>query len=431
MNKTIGIRREDKSIWEKRTPVIPEDVVGLKEHYGINTIIQPSKIRVFKDEEYISAGAKLSEYLDSKFIFGVKEMPVSFFERKKTYVFFSHTIKGQSYNMPMLKKIIELEDTLIDYERIVDDQNRRLIAFGRFAGIAGMIDILWALGKRLEWEGYSTPLLHIKRAYEYHGVKELEENSKRIGEKIKIQGFNKEIAPIIIGIAGYGNVSQGAQEVLHFFSVKEVSPQELPKVTNNENVIYKVVFKEEDMVKIKDNGKFDLQDYYTNPDKYYSVFKNYLPYLTVLINAIYWNERYPRLVTKEWVKKNYRQGIKLKIIGDISCDIEGAIEITKKATEPGEPVYVYNPKTEEVKMGFKGEGPVILAVDILPSEVSRDASIYFSHKLKQFIPEILNADYPEDFVRCSLPSHLKKAVIVYKGKLTQDYRYLEENLKKT
>jgi len=324
-----------------------------------------------------------------------------------------------------------LEDTLIDYERIIDNRKRRLIAFGRFAGIAGMIDTLWALGKRLKWEGYSTPFLHIKRAYEYQGVKELEESSKHIGEEIKDKGFNKDIAPLIIGIAGYGNVSQGVQEVLHFFPVKEISPQELPKITNNENVIYKVVFKEKDMVKRKDNGKFDLQDYYNNPNKYYSVFNNYLPHLTVLINAIFWNEKYPRLVTKEWIKKNYKQGIKLKIIGDISCDIEGAIEITKKATEPGKPVYVVNPRTEEIRMGFKGEGPVILAVDILPSEVSRDASIYFSHKLKQFIPEILNADYPKNFVRCSLPSHLKKAVIVYKGELTHDYRYLEEYLKKT
>jgi len=147
------------------------------------------------------------------------------------------------------------------------------------------------------------------------------------------------------------------------------------------------------------------------------------------VNAIYWDERYPRLVTKDYLKKNYVPGeSKLKVIGDISCDINGAIECNEMATEPGEPVYVYEPKQDRIVMGINGEGPVILAVDILPSEVPMDASIYFSHILKKFVPEIVNGKYPEDFERCTLPPYLKRAVIVYRGELTPDYRYLKEHL---
>jgi len=427
--KRIGIRRETKSVWEKRVPLIPEDVRELKEKYGIETVIQPSDIRIFPDEAFREAGAVVSEKLDAPFIFGVKEMPLDFFEEGKTYIFFSHTIKAQEYNMPMLKRMIELKTTLIDYERIVDDNGRRLIAFGKFAGIAGMIDSLWALGKRFELEGIKTPLSHVKRAYEYRSVKELEEQSQHIGEEIQRFGFPEEISPMVVGIAGYGNVSQGAQEVLHFFPVQEVAPSELKDLKGERHHIYKVVFKEEDMVVKKDGGVFELQDYYNHPEKYQGIFENYLPYLTLLVNAIYWDERYPRLVTKDYLKKNYVPGeSKLKVIGDISCDINGAIECNEMATEPGEPVYVYEPKQDRIVMGINGEGPVILAVDILPSEVPMDASIYFSHILKKFVPEIVNGKYPEDFERCTLPPYLKRAVIVYRGELTPDYRYLKEHL---
>lgn len=425
--KRIAIRREDKSKWERRTPLIPEDVRELKEKHGIETVVQSSPIRIFTDEEYKKVGAIVSESPDAPFVFGIKEIPLHVFEEGKTYIFFSHTIKGQSYNMPMLKRMIELKTTLIDYERIVDEQGRRLIAFGKFAGIAGMIDTLWALGKRLEWEGLKTPFLHIKRAYEYHSVKELEEESEHIGRMIKEEGLPHEITPLVVGFAGYGNVSTGAQEVLDLLPVKNVPPEELFNLKDDRYTIYKVVFKEEHMVERKDGGDFELYDYYNNPDKYEGVFYRYLPYLTVLVNAIYWDERYPRLITKKYLMENYEIGrSKLKVIGDISCDIEGGVECTIKATEPDEPVYVYNPKTQKIKMGYEGDGIVILAVDILPSEVPRDASIYFSKILRKFVPDIVNASYPKDFNDCTLPPFLKRAVIVYKGELTPEYRYLEK-----
>jgi len=165
MGYQIGIRREDRYKWERRVPLIPQDAKELAQKHGIEIIAQPSTKRVFADEEYRQAGITVSDSLaPCPVIFGIKEIPIPALEKGKTYVFFSHTTKGQPYNMPMLKRILELGCTLIDYEKVTDENGRRLIFFGRYAGLAGMIDTLWALGKRLAWEGISSPFEPVDRA---------------------------------------------------------------------------------------------------------------------------------------------------------------------------------------------------------------------------------------------------------------------------
>ena len=426
----LGIRREDKNKWERRVPLIPEDVKTLREKHGINTIIQPSNIRVFPDEDYRNAGALVQEDLSScKVVFAVKEIPKTFFEPNKTYVFFSHTIKGQSYNMPMLKQMMDLRCTLIDYERIVDDNNRRLIFFGRFAGIAGMVDTLWAFGQHLkEYHGVETPFVKVKQAYQYGTVEEVKKHLQTIGEEIKKNPLPDIITPCIIGFAGYGNVSRGAQEILDILPIKEVKPEELPSIYNSlsNNCIYKVVFKEEHMVKpISSDQEFNLQDYYNHPEKYHSIFNKYIPYLTILMNCIYWDPRYPRLVTKKDLKEIEHN---LQVIGDISVDIEGAIEATVKATTPDNPVFTYNPDTNTFKDGYNEDGVVIMAIDNLPCELPADSSREFSKALLPFVPPIVKADYTMDFDKLELPSEVKKAVILHKGELTPDYKYIHKFL---
>ncbi len=180
MNVCIGIRREDKSRWERRVPVTPEDARELKEEHGIEVWVQPSSIRVFSEEEFTQAGATVQEDLSPcPVIFAVKEMPLDFFEPGKTYVFFAHVIKGQPYNMPMLKKMLELGCNLIDYEKVTDEKGRRLIFFGRHAGIAGMIETLWALGQRLDWEGIPNPFTQLKHTYQYKDLAEAKEAQSR------------------------------------------------------------------------------------------------------------------------------------------------------------------------------------------------------------------------------------------------------------
>lgn len=435
MNVCIGVRREDKSRWERRVPVTPDDARRLKEEHGIEVHVQPSPIRVFAGKEFTRAGALVQEDLSScPVTFAVKEIPLELFEPGKTYVFFSHTIKGQPSNMPMLKQILELGCTLIDYEKVTDEKGRRLIFFGRHAGLAGMIETLWALGRRLDWERIPNPFSQLRHTYEYKDLAEVEEAISKIGENLKAEGLPDEVVPLICGVAGYGNVARGVGEILDLLPIEEIEPHEVASLAESAdaaaNVIYKVVFKEEHTVEPTSPGeRFELQDFYDHPEKYRGKFESYVPYLAMIVNCIYWDTKYPRLVTKEYLKRLYGAGKpRLRVIGDISCDVEGAIECTVHYTETDEPVFVYNPFTGEATDGYEGEGPVVMAVDILPSQLPRDASVYFSGVLQEFIPAIARADYAVPFEQLDLPPEIKRAVIAYQGKLTPDYQYIEEFL---
>lgn len=435
MTALMGIRREDKNKWEQRVPVIPDHISELKKKHQIQTIIQPSSIRSYDDSEYEKAGANVQDDLSNcPVIFAVKEIPIDFFESKKTYVFFSHTIKGQSYNMPMLKKLMELQCTLIDYEKVVDENNRRLIFFGRFAGIAGMVDTLWGFGKRLQTQYHIDTLFTvIKQTHQYPSLSTLKQKLTTIGKNIEQKGLPKEITPLVIGFAGYGNVSNGAQEIIDLLPVVEVQPSKLPMIFDDPSnkCVYKVVFKEEDMVKpIQPHQHFDLQDYYHHPEHYTSAFQKYLPKISILMNCIYWDKRYPRLLSKDYfhqypVSEEIRKPL---IVGDISVDLQGAIEPTMKVTTPDNPVFVYDPQTDSINDGVKGEGMAIMAVDNLPCELPKDSSRAFSEILWHFIPEIVHADYAANFAQLHLPPEIKNAVILHQGKLTPSYQYINKYL---
>ncbi len=436
MANRIAIRRESKNRWERRAPLTPEHVLRLVNDYDIDFIVQPSDLRSFPTERYSEAGAQIEEEInDADIILGIKEIPVHELEPNKVYLFFSHTIKGQPHNMPMLQKLMDLKCTLIDYEKIVDEHNKRLIFFGWHAGAAGMVDTLWVLGRRLEWEGVRNPFSSIMKAHEYGDLPQIREHISSVGRLITTYGIPYSIRPFVIGIAGAGNVSKGAQEILDLLPVKEVSPQELSTLKKRKDAgtnIYKVIFNEWDIVEPIEEGKeFDIQDYYQHPEKYRPKFFQHVPYLSVLMNCIYWDARYPRLLTKEQTKELYSdyRSPRLRVIGDISCDIEGAIEPTLKATTPEDPVFVYDPWEDKPIPGWKGTGPVILAVDNLPCEIPIEASEYFGDKLKEFLPSLSSLDLDGDLDSLKLPNPIKKAVILYRGELTGPYRYLEKYLK--
>ena len=196
MQRCIGVRREDKSRWERRVPVTPDVARELRERHGIRVYVQPSPIRVFSPDEFEEAGAIVQEDLGPcPVVFAVKEIPARLFEPGKAYVFFAHVIKGQPYNMPMLQRMIDLGCTLIDYERITAEDGRRLIFFGRHAGLAGTLETLWALGRRLAWEGIPNPLTDLRHAYEYRDVAEAKVAVARAGRLIAGEGFPAEIGP--------------------------------------------------------------------------------------------------------------------------------------------------------------------------------------------------------------------------------------------
>ena len=435
MGARIGIRREDMYQWERRVPLIPDHLRELTDGAGLSFAVQSSDKRAFSDDEYRAAGMDVIESLtDCPIVIGLKEIPVSVLEEGKAYVFFSHTIKGQSGNMPMLRRCLDLGCTVIDYERIVDDENRRLVFFGNYAGLAGMIDTLWTLGRRLAWEGIANPLEGIRQASTYANLNEAKTAVREAGKRIASEGLPAEISPLVIGIAGYGNVSKGAQEILDLLTTVEISPADLLRdsapPSGPDRAAVKVVFREEDTVLPLVGGKpFDLEEYRAYPERYRAAFERYLPRLHALVNCIYWEAKYPRLVTAEAIRSLYEEGQSaLRVIGDISCDVEGSIEVTVKACEPDDPVYVYEPQTGTIRSGIEGVGPVMMTVEILPSELPREASSYFGAILKGFVPAIAVADYRADFDALALPPELKRAVICHRSKLAPDYRYLERHL---
>jgi len=212
---------------------------------------------------------------------------------------------------------------------------------------------------------------------------------------------------------------------------EELAPSEVKdlfkKKHYSEKKIYKTVFKEENLVVPKPGRTgFDLQDYYHNPQNYRAVLEGYLPFFTVLVNAIYWAPQYPRFVTKKALRKLWRgpRLPRLRVIGDITCDIDGSMECTVKSTDSAHPVFTYDVEKDEAVDGFAGKGPAVLAVDNLPAEIALESSVFFSQTLMPFIPGLVEADYRADFDRSGLPPELKRAAILFRGEFTPDYAYM-------
>jgi len=435
--KTILIRAEDKNRWERRAPLVPSDLAALIRETGVHAFVENSDKRFFSKHDYTDAGVAHCEGMTSgDIIFGVKEIPVEKILDKKIYLFFSHTVKGQQANMPLLHRIIDGGSTLIDYERIVDKNGRRLIYFGPFAGDAGAIDILSLMGEHWADQGIATPFAQVKRAHAYDSVAAAKAHITQIGREIRQNGLPDALTPFTVGILGYGNVSSGAQQILDCLPTERVAPNELPTLINagrtDRHSVYVTVFKEKDLVKPKDpDAQFDLQTYYDHPDRYESQFERFLACLTLIVNAVYWDRHYPRFVTWSNLKRLFESTPTPKIAGiaDITCDTHGSIECNVKSTDSDMPAYRVDPKEGTTHDGHKGDGIVLLAVDNLPCELPNDASTFFSNQLKPFVPGLVRADYGKPLDASGLPPEIQKAVIVYNGKLTPDYEYLAAHLR--
>ncbi|MDJ0763801.1 MAG: bifunctional lysine ketoglutarate reductase /saccharopine dehydrogenase family protein [Myxococcota bacterium] len=431
MANRVGIRREDKNDWERRVPITPEDAAGLVEK-NIDIRVERFQGRVFDDSAYENAKARVTDDVgDCEVILGVKEMPLDYFRPGAAYMFFSHTIKGQSYNMDMLRALVEKKCTLLDYELVRDDIGRRLIFFGRFAGLAGMINTLWTLGKRLRAQGIEGPFDHLRPAHQYADLEAAKAAVTSVGDRIRQVGIPQAIAPLVVGFTGYGNVSQGAQEIFDRLPHTEVAPGDLAAfVAANKdlrNQLVKVVFREMDMVQPRDQSKsFDLLEYYGQPERYASIFEPQLQLLSVIVNCIYWEQKYPKLADAGQLKRLFTNTAKPRLIavGDISCDVNGSLACTVRDTDPGNPVYIYNPLTHTASDGFDGPGIAVMAVYNLPAEFPKEASAAFSRALTPFIPDLSRVDLKGSFGKADLPKPIKRAIILWQGKFTADYNYM-------
>ena len=430
----IGIRREDKSVWERRAPLVPTDVERLVAA-GNEVLVQPSEIRAFADEEYRRAGARVQEDLaPAQVILAVKEVPIPLLIPDRTYLFFAHVIKGQDYNMPLLQGLLDLGISLVDYERITDADDRRLVKFGRQAGQAGMVETLHALGVRLAAEGCATPLAEVRQPFHYGSLDEIRKALVPVAGAIE-GGFEPPAdGPVVVAFTGRGSVTQGAWEVFEQLPHELVSAEDLPRRLaehhGSQRRLLAVRLEKHHLATPKDpDHDFDEQEYRDHPERYVGRLHRFLPYFTALVNGVFWTEDYPRFVTRKTVRELWRRGErKLRVIGDISCDIEGSVELTHEATQPDAPTYVYDPESDSFHTSLDAPGIAIMAVDNLPCEISVDASREFSTPLREFVPALCAANWAAPFDSLTLPSALRRAVVTHLGELAPDYHYLERNL---
>eukprot|EP01098_Paradermamoeba_levis_P010978 TRINITY_DN464_c0_g1_i1.p1 TRINITY_DN464_c0_g1~~TRINITY_DN464_c0_g1_i1.p1 ORF type:complete len:793 (-),score=261.03 TRINITY_DN464_c0_g1_i1:672-2990(-) len=438
-NGVIGIRREDKSRWERRVPLAPQHIANLVSK-GVKVIIQPSPLRVFSDEEYKRVGAIVQEDLSpASTILGVKEVPKEKLLPDRTYMFFSHTIKAQPKNMAMMDELLAKNIRLIDYERVVDDNNNRLIRFGKFAGYAGMIDFLHLLGDRLLGMGYSTPFLHIGYSHMYSNLESAMNAVFSLGRALVNQKLPKSISPLVFVFTGTGAVTSGALEIFKLLPHQFVEVDDLPALFKDaekldRNILYGVIASSETYMVPKDpTKKFVKKEFYSNPENYINAFSTKIaPYMSVMVNGTYGDVRYPRMLTTEQMEK-LQKDKKSRLIGiaELSCDVEGAIEFMKKTTTIDNPFYMYDVAKRRVHNDLEGDGILFLAVDNLPSELPREASMYFGDHLFPFIEKLAWSDaskpVPEQL---DLPKPLRSAVITANGQLAPAYQYIADLRKK-
>lgn len=439
-NGVVGILSDSSNMWERRAPLSPSHCACLlrssKGKGSVDRIVvQPSTKRIYHDALYEDVGCEISDDLsECGLILGIKQPKLEMILSDRAYAFFSHTHKAQRENMPLLDKVLAERVSLYDYELIVGDSGERLLAFGKYAGRAGLIDFLRGLGQRYLSLGYSTPFLSLGASYMYSSLAAAKAAVIAVGEEIATLGLPSGISPLVFVFTGSGNVSQGAQEIFKLLPHTFVDPYKLPELVGTAGnldqhsqtskrffKVYGCVVTCQDMVSPKDPSKiFDKADYYAHPEHYNPVFHERIaPYASVIVNCMYWEKRFPRLLSTQKLKELKGTGCPLVGISDITCDIGGSIEFVNQTTSLDRPFFRYNPFTDSYHDDMDGDGVICLAVDILPTEFAKEASQHFGDILSKFIRSLASTENISE-----LPAHLRRACIAHKGTLTSLYEYI-------
>lgn len=428
LRDAIGILRETKNKWERRVPLVPDEVRGLVAA-GIAVRVERSPTRALADADFAAAGATLvDDATDCRFIVGVKEVKTSQVKPGQTVMCFSHTIKGQSHNMPLLAHFMKQAATLIDYEVIVDDAGVRQVAFGRYAGLAGAHETLWTLGHRLAALGQPSALAGLKHAVDYHDLAEMVAHTRELLTELRKEG-PAALTPFVVAVTGEGRVSGGALEYLDLVGAIPCTVSEaiaLPTDSPDDRTLRVLHVKDAELFVTAGTKRFDFAKYLEHPERFLNVGAMYLPYCRALVNGSYWDARFPRLLDDSTLRRMYANGTLPAALGDVACDIDGGIEWTVMATQNDEPAFVYDPATRRATVGVAGEGVAIMSVDNLPCALPRDASFDFSRALVPFIRSFFEARY-EGGVGGLSPA-LQNAVVVAAGKLTPRHQGLAKFL---
>ncbi len=395
----IGILREGKVPPDKRVPLTPAQCKKVEAIYPhVKIIVQPSPVRSFKDQEYIDAGISLSEDLSvCDIIMGVKEVNVEDLIPNKKFMFFSHTFKKQPYNRELLKAVLENKIQLIDYEILKNTSNKRVIGFGRYAGIVGAYNGFLTFGQK---HGY----YNLKRANQCVNRVEVEEELK----KVELPANTK------IVLTGFGRVGHGAREILDLLPITEVSPEEFLNKKFDSPVYTQLEL--EDYYDPKNGGEFDKKEFYSTPENYKSSFGKYVSEADMYIPCHYWSDKADVIITNDDLKKENRR---ISVIADISCDIAGPIASTIRPSAIASPVYGYDPQTQS-EVDFMNENAIaVMAVDNLPCELPLDASEDFGNELiKEVFDSLLLEDTSKMIERGSETD--------LNGNLMPNYTYLQD-----
>ena len=395
----LGIIREGKMPPDKRVPLTPSQCKELLESYpNLEIYVQPSPIRAFADEEYAKLGIELREDLSNcDLLMGIKEVPIEMLIPGKKYMFFSHTYKKQPYNRELLQTILEKKITLIDYEVLTTKDGTRLIGFGRYAGIVGCYNGILAAGKKFGW-------FDLKPAHLCHDRIEVEEELK----KVRFPADCKML------ITGTGRVAQGALEIMELLPIKEVTKEAYLNESFGEPVYTHL--SAIDYVQTKDGSEGSREEFYEFPERYMPDFMKYAKETDLYIPCHYWNEQSPIIFSKEDARD---PDFRIKLVADISCDIDGPIASTIRPSTVANPHYGYDPITES-ETDFENPKSIgVMAIDNLPCELPKDASEDFGRELiNNILPELLSVKNSNIVKRATQTTP--------EGELGEHYQYLSD-----
>jgi len=395
----LGIIRETKTPPDKRVPLTPKQCRKLSNRCaGLEILVQPSDNRCYTDEEYRVEGCTLLEDLSScDVMMGVKEVKIHALLENKTYLFFSHTAKMQPYNRDLLRSVVDKGIRLVDYEYLTGEDGLRVVAFGRWAGVVGAYNGLRAYGLR-------HGSFQLKSASRCHDLQELKSELRKM-----------ELGQTRIVLTGGGRVAGGATEILEAAGIPRVDPDDYMKREYSHPIYTRL--DPWHYTRRRDGSDFEFTHFISNPEAYENAFLPYGARTDMFIACHFWDPKSPTFFAREDLTSS---DLPIKIIADISCDINGPIPSTIRASTIADPYYGYDPVTGGETDPFNREAITVMAVDNLPGELPRDASADFGTALvEHVIPELMGLKDS---------GMLERASIAEGGALTHRYGYLQEYL---
>jgi saccharopine dehydrogenase (NAD+, L-lysine forming) len=394
----IGIIKEGKVPADFRVALSPEQCRRIKnQHPEVEILVQSSNIRSFKDEEYVQSGFQVVDDLSGcDIILGIKEVPVDMLIPGMRYMFFSHTFKKQEHNKKLFRALIENKNTLIDYELLKDKSGGRILGFGKYAGVAGAYNALLAYGLK-------SNRYRLKPPQECADRKEVSEELKKVDLPHNFR----------IVLTGTGRVATGAIEILDEAGIKHISPYDYLNVRQHESVYTLLSYR--DYYKDKSGAAFDADKYKSNPSAFTSNFMPYAAKSDMYITCHFWKNGLPVIFTADDARD---PNFAIRMVGDISCDLEGPIASTLRSSTIAEPFYGYDPYLE-AEVDFNAPNAIgVMAVDNLPCSLPKDASVDFGNEfIAKVLPHLLNGD---------TEGILEKATEIKAGELMPDFEYLSD-----